>query len=145
MLSSASLLPSLEPLAAGVPAESEAAVLLVEDEDALAELLQHLLRRLKVRVLHAADGANALRLLAEHRAAIALAFVDCHLPDMPGSELCEMLRGHLPGLPLLLTSGRDQRTLETVFAAGGPCSFLPKPYMPAEVIRRVSALLPATG
>lgn len=144
MLSSATLLPSLEPLVnTASPVEPEMAVLLVEDEDALAELLHHLLRRLNVRVLHAIDGAQALQLFTAHRANIALAFVDCHLPDISGADLCEVLRGERPDLPLLLTSGRDQRVLEKTFATTGPCSFLPKPYMPAEVVRRVSALLPA--
>ena len=84
------------------------AVLLVEDDESLSDLLKHLLSRMKVRVLH---------------------------------ELCQQLRALAPGLPLLLTSGRDQRALQAVFAAGGPCSFLAKPYMPAEVMGRVKMML----
>ncbi|HYP17009.1 MAG TPA: response regulator [Opitutus sp.] len=144
MFSPAALFPSLEPAnAPAVAPAREGVVLLVEDEDSLAELLTHLLRRIQVRVLRAADGAAARRLFAEHREAISLAFVDCHLPDMAGADLCQELRAAAPGLPLLLTSGRDQRALETQLAAGGPCQFLPKPYMPAEVMRRVNSLLPA--
>ena len=145
MLSSAALFPRLEPAAAEAAATREVVVLLVEDEDPLALLLTTLLSRMKVRVLRAADGAEALKLISEHRAAISLAFVDCQLPDTGGAELCRELRGAAPGLPLLLTSGRDQRALEVQLAAGGPCQFLPKPYMPADVMRRVSALLSPGG
>lgn len=146
MLPTATLLPSLEPLApASEPLEFAATVLLVEDEDALAELLKCLLVRLKVRVLHAADGAQALQLLAEYRGKVNLAFVDCHLPDIGGPDLCELLRDQVPGLPLLLTSGRDQRNVVGNFTSGGPCAFLPKPYLPADVMRRVSSLLPAAA
>jgi len=145
MLSSAALFPSLEPAAAEAPATRDALVLLVEDEDPLADLLTTLLSRMKVRVVRAADGAQALKLFEEHRASISLAFVDCHLPDTGGAELCRDLRGTAPGLPLLLTSGRDQRVLEAQLAAGGPCQFLPKPYMPGDVMRRVSALLSPGG
>lgn len=134
--------PGFEPATA---ARREETVLLVEDEEALAELLTHLLKRFNIRVLHAFDGAGALEILTQHGASITLAFVDCHLPDMGGDELCRELRARLPGLPLLLTSGRDRRAWEQLFAGGGPCSFLPKPYMPGEVIRRVTALLPAAG
>lgn len=142
MLPSAALFSTLEPAAVPMkPAMREGVVLLVEDEDSLAELLTHLLARIKVSVLRAADGAQATRLFAEHRTRIALAFVDCHLPDADGGELCEELRAAAPGLPLLLTSGRDKRGLEAHFAAGGPCQFLAKPYMPAEVMHRVTALL----
>lgn len=126
-------------------APSGDAVLLVEDEDSLAELLQHLLKRVKLRILRAADGSQALRLLAEQRASISLALVDCHLPDMAGADLCQELRARLPGLPLLVTSGRDQRALVASLASGGPTQFLPKPYMPGEVVRRVTALRPAAG
>lgn len=145
MPTSAALFPSLEPAAAESPATRESVVLLVEDEDPLADLLMTLLSRMKVRVLRAADGAQAVKLFNEHRASISLAFVDCHLPDTGGAELCRDLRGAAPGLPLLLTSGRDQRALEAQLAAGGPCQFLPKPYMPGDVMRRVSALLSPGG
>ncbi len=141
MLSSAALFPSLEPAAADEAATRQGVVLLVEDEDPLAELLTTLLTRMKVRVLRAADGAQAVKLFIEHRATISLAFVDCHLPDTGGAELCRDFRDRAPGLPLLLTSGRDQRALEIQLAAGGPCQFLPKPYMPGDVMRRVSAML----
>lgn len=120
-------------------------VLLVEDEESLADLLTALLRRINVHVLRAPDGASARQLFAEHREGIALAFVDCHLPDMAGADLCQELREACPRLPILLTSGRDQRALQAVFASGGPCSFLAKPYMPQEVMRQVKALLGAAA
>lgn len=116
-------------------------VLLVEDEDSLADLLLHLLGRSKIRAIRAADGASALRLFGEQRGSIILAFVDCRLPDIDGGDLCQELRRIAPGLPLLLTSGRDQRALLSALSAGGPTSFLQKPYMPADVVHHVNALL----
>ncbi len=100
---------------------------------------------MKVPVLRASDGTQALQLFMDHRATVSLAFVDCHLPDVCGADLCATLRVLAPGLPLLITSGRDQRALESSLATGGPTGFLPKPYMPGEVIRRITALLPASG
>jgi two-component system, cell cycle sensor histidine kinase and response regulator CckA len=126
-------------------AELTGAVLLVEDDESLADLLKHLLARMKIRVMHAATGAAAVTLFAEHRASVALAFVDCHLPDAEGGELCQRLRALSPGVPLLLTSGRDQRALESIFVVGGPCSFLAKPYMPADVMGRVKSMLSRTA
>ncbi|HTO03355.1 MAG TPA: response regulator [Opitutus sp.] len=135
------LFPNLEQTAESSMASSMGAVLLVEDDESLSDLLKHLLNRMKVRVLHAATGAAAVAMFAEHQASVALAFVDCHLPDCEGGELCQQLRAVAPGLPLLLSSGRDQRALQSVFAVGGPCSFLAKPYMPAEVMGRVKSML----
>lgn len=137
----AALFPSLDAVRSAVGQVSGNVVLLVEDEDSLAELLAHLLKRLQIQVVRAASGATGLRLFEENRARIALAFVDCHLPDMDGRQLCGELRQREPHLPLLLTSGRDQRAVAASFAAGGPAGFLAKPYMPAEVLGRVSALI----
>ncbi len=140
------LFPNPEPApAAGGTTARDGAILLVEDEDSLAELLTCLLRRINVRVLRAADGAEARKLFDDNRTGITLAFVDCHLPDVEGGELCQELRQAKPCLPLLLTSGRDQRALATKLAAGGPCDFLPKPYMPADVMRRVRSMLGAAA
>ena len=140
------LFPSLEqtttPTSSG---DAARAVLLVEDDESLADLLKHLLGRIQVRVLHAATGAAAMAMLAENQTSVALAFVDCHLPDSGGGELCQKLRAQAPGLPLLLTSGRDQRDLESIFVATGPCSFLAKPYMPADVMARVKTMLANTA
>lgn len=142
MSSPAALFPNLEQTAATSGSTSaEGAVLLVEDDESLSDLLKHLLGRMKVRVLHAPTGEVALKLFAEHRATISLAFVDCHLPDSEGGDLCRRLRIISPTLPLLLTSGRDQRALEAVFGTAGPCSFLAKPYMPADVMGRVKLML----
>ena len=141
MRPSAALLPSLEPSTGPIPPTYENRVLLVEDEDSLAELLTHLLKRLKVEVIRAANGTDGLHLFENNRGRIALAFVDCHLPDMDGRQLCGELRKREPHLPLLLTSGRDQRAVAAIFATGGPAGFLPKPYMPADVLDRVTKLL----
>lgn len=138
---SAAPFPSLEPATASVASKRQDVVLLVEDEDSLAELLTHLLKRLGVHVLRAANGATGLQLFDSNRERIALAFVDCLLPDMTGHQLCGELRKRVPQLPLLLTSGRDQRVTVAAFVATGPTGFLPKPYMPADVLGRVSKLL----
>jgi len=140
------LFPSLEHATATNGATvSKKAVLFVEDDEPLSDLLKHLLKRMQVPVLHASTAAGALKTLAENASNVSLAFVDCHLPDGEGGELCRQLRALAPKIPLLLTSGRDQRALETIFSEGGPCSFLAKPYMPAEVMGRVKSMLTATN
>ena len=138
----AAIFPNLDLAAAkSNPSAPSGSVLLVEDDESLADLLKHLLTRMHLRVVHASTGAMAANALAEHGSQIALAIVDCHLPDSEGGEICSKLRALSPGLPLLLSSGRDQRALEVAFSASGPCSFLAKPYMPADVMGRVKSML----
>jgi two-component system CheB/CheR fusion protein len=121
------------------------AVLLIEDEVILSSLLTNVFRRVQRPVFHAACGAVALQLLRDHQSEILFALVDCHLPDTGGAELCAKLRGIAPRLPLLLTSGRDQRALAISLSASGPTGFLPKPYMPQEIMQRIDELLRAAA
>jgi len=118
-------------------------VLLVEDEAALHPLLAQVFERRHRRVLLATNAESALVLFDAHRDSIAAALVDCHLPDMQGAELCRRLRAAAPGVPLLLTSGRDQRPLASALARSGPTRFQPKPYLPSELAGGIDQLLGA--
>ena len=116
-------------------------ILLVEDNEIVALLLMQVLKRIHWRVLRAGDGAEGERMLVEHGPAIALALVDCGLPDADGADLCQRLRLVRPGLPVLLTSGREQSELAQALAADGPAAFLAKPFLTCEVTRQVQNLV----
>ena len=118
-------------------------ILLVEDDDALAHLFILLLQRGGFAVRHARSGAECRRLFSAHQASIAVLIMDCGLPDAHGGSLSHELRTVVPGLPILLTSGRRQGALLALLAADGPTGFLPKPFMPSDVNRQVRALLPS--
>jgi DNA-binding response OmpR family regulator len=120
-------------------------VFLVEDEDYIADLMEVIFTGAGLVVVRARDGAEALRLATETPGAIALALVDLGLPDIAGEELCRRLRMLQPGVPVLLTSGREMETLQRELESGGPTGLLPKPYRPAELLRQVRALLPAAA
>ncbi len=116
-------------------------ILLVEDDEMVATLMKQVLERVHWRVWRAGDGAECERLVAEHGPAIAMALVDCGLPDVESAGLCERLRAALPGLPVLLTSGREHPDLVQMLAADGPADFLAKPFLPGDVLRRVQNLM----
>lgn len=133
--------PTAPSLSAGAPAQAPCqTALVVEDEEPLAVLLARYLERMGCRVLYARDGRQARQLVAQHGAEVALVLVDCGLPDISGAELCGEIRTAIPGMALLLTSGRDQTALAEKFASGGPAGFLPKPFCRADVENRVGDL-----
>jgi len=117
-------------------------VLVVEDDSTLARLFSVFIERCHLRVLHARDGASCLRVFEAHRDELVLVLMDCGLPDVHGGTLCHRLRASVPGLPLLLTSGSKQESLHALLSHDGPTGFLPKPFLPADVLREVRALLP---
>jgi two-component system OmpR family response regulator len=118
------------------------AILLVEDDDIVAGLVARILARRSKRVLRAANGAEGEKLFAENRTDIALAILDCWLPDLDGTVLCRRLRREAPALPVLLTSGCDNAEALRL-ATEDRTAFLAKPFYPSQVDRQVSALLGA--
>jgi two-component system cell cycle sensor histidine kinase/response regulator CckA len=125
----------------GVHSGSRKTVLLVEDDDSLSRLFALILERSNLRVVRAGDGVECLRLFEENRSDVAVVLMDCTLPDAHGGSLCHQLRQAVPNLPILLTSGRKQEALHGLLAADGPTGFLPKPFLPSDVIRKVRDLL----
>ncbi len=116
------------------------AVLLIEDDDVVAGLVIRILARRAQRVLRAANGAEGEKLFAEHREEIGLVMVDCWLPDVAGTTLCQRFRREAPDVPILLTSGCDNAEARRL-AASSHTAFLPKPFYPAQVDHEVSVLL----
>ncbi|HVU22617.1 MAG TPA: response regulator [Opitutus sp.] len=114
--------------------------LVVEDEEPLAVLMARYLERLGCRVLYARDGGQARQVVAQLGGELSLVLVDCGLPDISGAELCSEIRAALPGVALLLTSGRDQTALAAKFANGGPAGFLPKPFHRSDIEHCVGEL-----
>lgn len=115
-------------------------VLLVEDDDTVAALVTHILKRAQREVVRARDRAECLRVFQEQAKSILLVILDCRLPDSDGAALCRELRRSAPDLPILLTSGRDH-SRESVVTDGKAMAFLRKPFRPVDVQEKVTALL----
>lgn len=145
VVAAAQVRPDCVPPPAAVSALVREAVLLVEDDEMVAMLLRQVLGRQGYRVLHASDGAECLRLLAENHDSIRLAVLDCGLPDTHGGALCRKIRAVVPALPTLLSSGGQQPGLLELLAADGPTAFLRKPFLAREMVQQVSELLNAAA
>jgi CheY-like chemotaxis protein len=109
------------------------AILIVDDDQSIAELMAELLNDEGYRVAIAADGASAVAMA--RRALPALVFTDSMMPGMGGSELIRELRRHpkTRSIPVVLMSSvypGDRRTL------GVP--FLAKPFGIDEVLELVA-------
>jgi DNA-binding response OmpR family regulator len=120
-------------------------ILVVEDENNVAGLITCILERAGFRVLRAQSGTEGLERFETHEAQIALVMLDGTLPDMHGGELCRRLRTTAADLPVLFVSGGGLGALPLVSWSGGaPTDFLPKPFFPADVVKRVRRLLVAS-
>jgi DNA-binding response OmpR family regulator len=126
------------------PAPPRDTVLIVEDDDNVAGLLTCIVARDGRRVLRARLAREAHPWFDDQADRIALVLIDGTLPDFSGTVLGQQLRERVPNLPLLLVSGRDLRGVRDVLAASGPTGFVSKPFLPAQVVHEVRALIGAS-
>jgi signal transduction histidine kinase/DNA-binding response OmpR family regulator len=120
---------------------SKPRVLIVEDQPDLRDYLRELLAP-TYEVLTATDGQDALDVLARE-APVDLLTTDAMMPRLSGTELLARLKGDpaRAGLPvLMLTARADDAHRQTALTVGVD-DYLTKPFVPAELLARVQALL----
>jgi CheY-like chemotaxis protein len=103
-------------------------VLLVDDEETIRSLGIQMLRALKLEVLTAADGAEAVNVYRERGSGIACVLVDLTMPRMDGVETLHALRARNPGVRIILSSGYTEQEMAERFPGPGPDGLIQKPY-----------------
>jgi two-component system response regulator RegX3 len=122
----------------------EAHVLIVEDEESLAEPLAFLLRKEGFAVTAAADGPSGLD--AFHTAPttstgpVDIVLLDLMLPGMSGTEVCRQLRTG-SAVPVIMVTARDSEIDKVVGLELGADDYVTKPYSARELIARIRAVL----
>lgn len=114
-------------------------ILLVEDEEHIAQGLLFNLELEGYKVTHAETGAEAMAAFASH--AFDLVVLDLMLPDSHGIDLCREMRETAPQLPILILTalGEDQHRVNGLKA--GADDYLAKPFNLDEFLLRVSGML----
>ncbi|MEU1983569.1 response regulator transcription factor [Nocardia sp. NPDC019395] len=113
-------------------------VLIVEDEESLADPLAFLLRKEGFEVTIAGDGPSALAEFDRSGADIVL--LDLMLPGMSGTDVCKQLRTR-SGVPVIMVTARDSEIDKVVGLELGADDYVTKPYSARELIARIRAVL----
>jgi PAS domain S-box-containing protein len=116
-------------------------LLLVEDEDAVREVAERILRSAGYAVLVADGGSAALRIADEHPARIHLLLTDLVMPHMGGCQLADELCLRRPELRVLYMSGYADDAVVRGIGIGRGAHFLGKPFAPADLTRKVREAL----
>ena len=119
--------------------DSAVKVLVVEDEDALAESLVKGLAREGFEVTRAATGAAAL----EHGQADVV-LLDLRLPDMDGLDVCREMRAR-SAVPIIIVSARGEEADRVVGLELGADDYIVKPFGFREVVARIRAVTRRAG
>ena len=117
-------------------------ILVVEDGDAVRNLVCLMLVQNGYGVLEARDGREALRLCEAHPEPIELVLTDLVMPHMKGAELAERLRRARPALRILLMSGYAGEPVVPRLARN-PVAFLSKPFTSVELVEKIREVLDA--
>jgi two-component system response regulator RegX3 len=113
-------------------------VLIVEDEESLADPLAYLLRKEGFETTVVTDGPSALAEFDRVGADIVL--LDLMLPGMSGTDVCKQLRTR-SGVPVIMVTARDSEIDKVVGLELGADDYVTKPYSARELIARIRAVL----
>ena len=116
-------------------------ILVMEDEDALATLLQYNLEKEGYDVTVAADGEEGL-LQADERLP-DLVLLDWMLPKLSGIEVCRRVRGRAEtrNLPIIMLTARGEETDRVRGLDTGADDYMTKPFSMTELTARIRAVL----
>ena len=114
-------------------------LLLVEDDDAIAEALRIHLEQAGYRLHREADGLRAIGAIDRQRWDLVL--LDLMLPGADGWDVCRQLRARHADVPVIMLSARSAEAYRVLGLELGADDYLAKPFSMLELVARVRALL----
>ena len=113
-------------------------VVLIEDEEAIADLVRLNFEQEGFRLVHAADGPSGLDAVRDRSPRAVL--LDLGLPGMDGIEVCRRIRAG-SDVPIIMLTARDAEVDKIVGLEIGADDYVTKPFSPRELVARVRAVL----
>lgn len=113
-------------------------VYLVEDEKALSHLLETYLKEAGYAVKTFYDGLDAQKAIGNKP---DLWVLDIMLPGLDGYALIREIKGNSPEIPVIFMSARNAELDRVIGLEMGSDDYLPKPFLPRELILRVNRIL----
>ena len=124
--------------APGVEGTNRAAII-VEDDEIVITLLEHLLSRHGFTVQTARDGRDATKLIETLAGPPALVLLDVMLPYLDGFELLQQIRRHLTWneVPIIMLTAKSQEQNIVRALDHGANDYIVKPFRPRELLARI--------
>ncbi|MEZ4862622.1 MAG: PAS domain S-box protein [Caldilineaceae bacterium] len=120
-------------------------ILLVEDEDAVRDLVRQVLQSGGYTVLEASNGPKGVDQARQYPGPIHLLITDLVMPQMSGRQLAEQLTTMQPGIQILFMSGYTAEEMTRYQVHEANIAFLQKPFDPLSLAQKVRSLLDGQG
>ena len=121
-------------------------ILVIEDDEAMSQLISLYLEHGGFRALAAFDGASGLKMASDQDPALVI--LDLNLPGMDGSDVCRSLREN-SHVPIIMVTARVDQEDRLAGLDLGADDYVTKPFAPRELMARIRAVLrrtlPAAG
>ncbi|MEN3120787.1 MULTISPECIES: response regulator [Janibacter] len=120
---------------------SQGTVVIADDDADIRDLVAFKLDAAGFTVVPASDGDEALRLITEHRPALAV--LDVMMPGQSGLDVLRSIRADeaLSGTRVILLTARSRDVDVDAGFSTGADDYLTKPFSPRELVHRVTTLL----
>ena len=116
----------------------EGTILIVDDEVKITEILKAYLESNGFCALVAYDGRNAIESVRMHKPDLVI--LDLMLPDIPGEEVCRMIREE-SSVPIIMLTAKVEESDMVEGLGIGADDYIMKPFSPRNVIARIKAVL----
>ena len=115
--------------------------LVIEDDKIVRTLVEGVLTNAGMKVLPAENGRAGVELFREHHRGIAVVIVGMQIPSIEADETIGSMKQINPGVPVILSSGLDEREASRSLARQGAAGYLQKPYTSERLVDTVAGAL----
>lgn len=116
-------------------------ILIVDDDEALRDILKMMLEYLGYDILTAVDGLDCLKVYQAHQEKIELVLLDMTMPGMDGEEAFIELHKINPDIQVIITTGCTEEVVREKFKDFSVSGFVHKPFKMEFLDEQISALL----
>jgi len=117
---------------------TKATVLIVEDEDHIAEVLVAYCQNSGFETTHLSSGANVINYIKTHH--VDMILLDLMLPDIDGIEICKQVRS-FSQTPIIMITAKSEEIDRLLGLEFGADDYICKPFSPREVVARIKTVL----
>lgn len=120
------------------------AILVIEDEKDIVDLIAYHLKQNGFSVIYALDGPSGLEKARQESPALII--LDLMLPGMDGKDICRALKNNssTKAIPILMLTAKTEEVDRVVGFELGADDYVTKPFSPKELVLRVKAILRRT-